>query len=253
MESQGPVPIESGPVDADAEIARLSGEVARAHAEKDKFVYICSHDLREPVRMITGFLSLLQRKLPALDDRQKEYFGFVMSGAQRIDELLNDLLTFSRCGTGRKPAPMQVAEAVQEAVIRTGEAISRTKAVVEISPGLPELVADRAQLTTLFQQLIDNPVKFRSKAPSVVPLVRISAKRQDREWVFTVADNGIGIVDTDGARVFDIFQRLHAREDYPGNGVGLALCKKIVEQHGGRIAIAGQLNAGATVTFTLPA
>lgn len=226
------------------------GELTRSNADLQQFAYVASHDLQEPLRMVASYTQLLAKRYKGkLDADADEFIGFAVDGATRMQQLIKDLLAFSRVTTQRVAAvPTECTPALQSALDNLRMAIEKQQAVVTHDP-LPTVVADGSQLTQLFQNLISNAIKFHGEQP---PRVHISATRNGSEWVFAVRDNGIGIDPQYAARIFVIFQRLHTSADYPGTGIGLALCKKIVEQHGGRIWVDSHPGQGATFYFTLP-
>jgi light-regulated signal transduction histidine kinase (bacteriophytochrome) len=226
-------------------------ELARSNAELQQFAYIASHDLQEPLRMVTSYLQLLERRYKGkLDDDADDFIHYAVDGAVRMRTLINDLLTYSRIGTrGRAFELTSSMESVTCAIANLEVAIAERQAVVTYQD-LPMVQADPTQLTQLFQNLISNAIKF---ADAAVPQVRIHAKPQEQDWLFSVQDNGIGIDPQYAERIFVIFQRLHNRIDYPGTGIGLAICKKIVERHGGRIWVQSESSQGATFYFTIPA
>ena len=226
-------------------------ELARSNAELALFTYIASHDLREPLRTVGSNLQLLRRCLgEELDADARTQFDFALGGVRRMQALIDDLLLYSRVGTeGRAFADVDSREVVDEAVQAVATAIE--EAGVELRVGsLPVVRADRSQLVQLFQNLISNAVKFRTGDS---PRVEVAAERGDGEWVFTVRDNGIGIDARYAEHVFTIFQRLHSQEEYPGTGIGLAVCRKIVERHGGRIWVESGRGGGSAFRFTIPA
>jgi light-regulated signal transduction histidine kinase (bacteriophytochrome) len=225
-------------------------ELARSNAELQQFAYIASHDLQEPLRMVTSYLQLLERRYKGkLDADANDFIQYAVDGAARMRTLINDLLTYSRIGTRGRPFELtSSAEALVRAITNLKVAIEESEAIVTYAD-LPNLRADPTQLTQLFQNLISNAIKFRSEAR---PQVRIEANRQEDAWLFSVQDNGIGIDSQYSDRIFVIFQRLNNRVDYPGTGIGLAVCKKIVERHGGKIWVQSELGQGATFYFTIP-
>lgn len=224
----------------------------RSNADLEQFAYVASHDLREPLRMITSYLQLLKRRYGGMFDKDAEDFiGFAVDGAQRMDRLILDLLAYSR--VDRKGAPFEAvpAERAVSAVLQVlrGQ-LEESDAKVEVEP-LPTVWADELQLISLFQNLLNNALKYRDHERP--PKIRISARRIDGSWEFTVADNGIGIDAQYFERIFQIFQRLHPSQQYEGSGIGLALCKRIVERHRGRIWVDSAPGQGSTFHFTLPA
>jgi signal transduction histidine kinase len=236
--------------DAHEQLEEQALELRRSNAELEQFAYVASHDLQEPLRKIASFCQALQTRYRGrLDERADQYIDFAVDGAKRMQILINDLLAFSRVGRGgRHDELVELEEALAAAQSRLAETIQRSGGRV-LADELPTVRGDRAQLTSLFQNLISNAVKFRDAEP---PVVRIAALRQGEEWQLSVADNGIGIEDEYAERIFLIFQRLHTREAYEGSGIGLALCRKIVEYHGGRIWLDTDYSGGARFRFTLP-
>ncbi|MBL1178280.1 response regulator [Pantanalinema sp. GBBB05] len=225
-------------------------ELARSNAELQQFAYIASHDLQEPLRMVTSYLQLLERRYKGkLDADADDFIQYAVDGALRMRTLINDLLAYSRIGTrGQAFEFTSCMEAVACAIANLEVAIAERGAVV-MYKDLPNVQADPTQLTQLFQNLISNAIKF---ADEVAPQVWIQASHQEQSWLFSVQDNGIGIDPQYAERIFVIFQRLHNRIDYPGTGIGLAICKKIVERHNGRIWVQSELGQGATFYFTIP-
>jgi signal transduction histidine kinase len=237
----------------DAARARLEEqavELTRSNRELEQFAYVASHDLQEPLRKVTSFCQALQRRYEGrLDDRADQYIAFAVDGATRMQVLINDLLAFSRVGrSGREDELLDAGELVAAACAALSDAIDETAATVEASE-LPVVRGDRMLLVSLFQNLVANAVKFRGADP---PVVRIAARRLEADWEFSCADNGIGIEPEYAERIFVIFQRLHPKEAYPGTGIGLAMCRKIVEHHGGRIWLDADHVTGACFRFTLP-
>jgi len=235
---------------AQAEVRRTSANLQRSNAELQQFAYITSHDLFEPLRMIASYLQLLERhSKDELDDRSREFIGFALDGAKRMDALIRDLLAYSRVDArGASLAPSDAQQAFDAAVANLKVAIEESGAVISHEP-LPSVRADAVQLTQLFQNLIGNAIKFRGTEP---PRIHIGAHRSDSEWIFSIRDNGIGIESKYFERIFVIFQRLHTRQEYAGTGMGLAICKKIVERHGGRIWVESTPGKGATFFLALP-
>jgi len=239
-------------VTARDEIERQATDLERSNAELEQFAYVASHDLQEPLRKVAAFCQLLQQRYGGqLDERADQYIDFAVDGAKRMQALINDLLAFSRVGRSGNPSVVVGAETlVREAIDNLSQAIEAAGATVEVGE-LPEVEIERALGVALFQNLIGNGIKFRR--PDVRPCVSVSARSVDDAIEFTVADNGIGIEPEYADRVFVIFQRLHTKEAYPGTGIGLAMCRKIVERHGGAIAVDQDVPVGATIRFTLPA
>jgi two-component system, sensor histidine kinase and response regulator len=232
------------------ELETKAQELTRSNNELEQFAYVVSHDLQEPLRMVGSYLALIEKRYSEkLDDKAHEFIGFAVDGAKRMQRLIQDLLTYSRVGTRGKPfAPTKCEEVLAAALANLQVAIEESHAAVTHDP-LPTVDADETQLLQLFQNLIGNALKFcKDKAPAI----HVSAKQQAERWLFSVRDNGIGIEPQHYERIFVVFQRLHGREEYPGTGIGLAVCKKIVERHGGRIWVESQPGQGSTFFFRLP-
>ncbi|HEY0938249.1 MAG TPA: ATP-binding protein, partial [Trebonia sp.] len=234
----------------DALAARAAG-LQRSNAELEQFAYVASHDLQEPLRKVTSFCQLLQRRYGGqLDERADQYIDFAVDGAKRMQVLINDLLTFSRVGrTGTDLALTECDAALAGAQANLSAQIAGAGAVIEAGP-LPSVRAQPALVSAVFQNLIGNALKFRGGQP---PRIAIAAERDGEFWSFSVSDNGIGIEPQYAERIFLIFQRLHDRATYPGTGIGLAMCRKIVEYSGGRIWLDTSVTEGARFRFTLPA
>jgi signal transduction histidine kinase len=233
-------------------IEAQAAELSRSNAELEQFAYVASHDLQEPLRKVTSFCQMLERRYAGqLDERADQYIAFAVDGAKRMQILINDLLAFSRVGRlGREPELVDADDLVAAARANLAAGIEDTGADIEVEGDLPVLRGERALLVLVFQNLIGNGIKFHAERP---PRVRVSAEREDGFWRFTVADNGIGIDPQYSERIFVIFQRLHARDAYSGTGIGLAMCRKVIEHHGGRIWFEPTENgSGATFRFTLP-
>jgi signal transduction histidine kinase len=235
---------------AQAELKTNLHELSRSNAELEQFGYIVSHDLREPLRMIGGFSELLRQRLESqLDDKTSELFGFIIQGVERMGALTTGLLSYSRVGANRgKPALVDCQLALNAALQNLQATIQESGAVVTADP-LPQILAEELELTQIFQNLIGNAIKFRSQNS---PRIKIGAKRVDGQVVFSVNDNGIGIEPAHAKKIFEIFKRLHTSGEYPGTGIGLSICKKIVEEQGGQIWVESQIGQGATFYFTFP-
>jgi PAS domain S-box-containing protein len=231
-------------------LRQTAEELRRSNAELEQFAYVASHDLQEPLRAVAGMVQLLQQRYGGqLDARADQYITHAVEGANRMQTLINDLLAFSRLGTRRQQfAPTAVADALRAALANLAVAIHETGASVTYAD-LPTVQADATQLTQLLQNLIGNAIKFRGDQP---PAIHIGAERLANAWQISVRDNGIGIDPQYFERIFVVFQRLHTRRAYPGTGIGLALCKKIVERHGGRIWVDSTPGQGTVFSFTLP-
>ncbi len=229
---------------------RQRQELARSNIELQQFAYVASHDLQEPLRMVSSYLQLLERRYKdQLDASANDFIHYAVDGAARMQTLIQDLLAYSRVGTRQKPFELvNCTDVVEQAIANLEIIIAEYQATVTYN-SLPELEADPTQLAQLFQNLIANAIKFHGEQP---PHAHIQAEEQKEEWLFSVRDNGIGIEAKSVERIFVIFQRLHNRTDYPGTGIGLAVCKKIVERHSGRIWVESELGQGATFYFTLP-
>ncbi|HSZ69628.1 MAG TPA: ATP-binding protein [Solirubrobacteraceae bacterium] len=235
---------------AHARLETQAGELKRSNAELEQFAYVASHDLQEPLRKVVSFCQALETRYRGqLDERADQYIDFAVDGAKRMQSLINDLLAFSRVGrSGRKLEPVALGDVLAAVRSALAESLARRGARVEADE-LPTIRGDRAQLISLFQNLISNAVKFHGAEP---PAVRISVRREGEQWQLAFADKGIGIDPEYAERIFLIFQRLHARDAYDGSGIGLALCRKIVEYHGGRIWLDTDYAGGACFRLTLP-
>jgi signal transduction histidine kinase len=227
-----------------------AAELVRSNAELAQFAYVASHDLQEPLRMVVGYVQLLEKRLAdKLDADTREFMAFAVDGALRMQNLIQDILAYSRVSTRAGPlAPVDSAAALKAALMLLASRVTETGAEVDAQP-LPLVMADRTQLVQLFQNLIGNAIKFCKER---VPRVRVEARRQDHRWRFSVTDNGIGIAPEYRGQLFVIFKRLHTRREYPGTGIGLAICKRIIERHGGEIGIESAPAGGSVFWFTLP-
>jgi PAS domain S-box-containing protein len=232
-------------------LERTSAELMRSNADLQQFAYVAAHDLQEPLRMVSSYTQLLGNRYKGrLDAQADEFIVLAVDGAQRMQLLISDLLAYCQVGTsGQKLLETSAADALRLAVENLQGAIKESGGVVTCD-ALPTLLADPAQLTQLFQNLVGNALKYRGADP---PCVHVSAKRnRARDWVFAVRDNGLGIEPRHFARIFLMFQRLHARDAFSGTGIGLSLCRKIVERHGGRIWIKSKPNEGSTFYVAFP-
>jgi light-regulated signal transduction histidine kinase (bacteriophytochrome) len=232
------------------ELEKSVAELKRSNAELEQFAYVASHDLQEPLRMVASYTQLLAKRYKGqLDADADEFIGYAVDGATRMQRLIQDLLAYSRVTTQCHAFErVNCDEVLEEVLDNLRLAVEEGRAVVAHG-SLPTVMVDGRQLGQLFQNLIGNAIKFRGQES---PCVHISAERRNDEWLFSVRDNGIGIDPQYAERIFIIFQRLHDREEYPGTGIGLAMCKKIVERHGGRMWVESELGRGATFYFTLP-
>jgi signal transduction histidine kinase len=233
------------------ELADKVVELARSNAELEQFAYVASHDLQEPLRMIANYTQLLaERYRGRLDEQADKYIHYSVDGAVRMQALIQDLLKFSRVGKADiEPKAIECRVAVEQALKNLNAAVEESGAVVNWK-GLPVVMADSSLLTQVFQNLISNAIKFHG---SETPMIQIDAEKKGHEWVLSVSDNGIGIRAESWQDIFVIFRRLHTRTEYAGNGIGLAICKKIIERHGGKLWIEGQVAPGCRFKFTLPA
>jgi PAS domain S-box-containing protein len=235
---------------AEEERERYVKELALSNTELQQFAYVASHDLQEPLRMITSYTQLLSKRYKGqMDADADEFIAYAVDGASRMQKLIEDLLTYSRLGTNKVPFVQVDSNVVlQRAIDNLSVTVQETDATVTSDP-LPVVFAVESQLLQLFQNLAGNAIKYHGPNP---PQIHVAAHEKDSEWVFSVRDNGIGIEPQYADRIFVIFQRLHTSEKYPGTGIGLAVCKKIVERHGGRIWVESQTGQGATFYFTIP-
>jgi PAS domain S-box-containing protein len=235
---------------AEEKLEQSLADLERSNQELEQFAYVASHDLQEPLRMISSYTQLLAKRYEGrLDDKAQKYVHYAVDGAVRMQTLINDLLAYSRVGTrGRPPEFTDSHSALGEARRNLAVLIRETRAVIS-NDDLPTVRADPSQLALVFQNLLANAIKFRRQD---LPHIHVSARDQDREWAFAVQDNGIGIESRHAERVFVLFQRLHTREEYPGTGIGLAVCKRIVERHGGKIWFTSEPGNGSTFFFTIP-
>ena len=232
-------------------VQQRTAELERSNEDLLQFAYIASHDLQEPLRTVGSYIGLLARRYGnLLDDTAQVYMRFATEGAARMQTLINDLLLYSRAGTQALQTRQVSAEQIVNTALRNLDAsIQETGAVVSFS-SLPSIVADETKIVQVFQNLIGNAIKFRK--PAEAPEVTIGAKRESDHWVFSVSDNGVGFDEKYTDRIFQVFQRLHGVGKYPGNGIGLAITKRIVEQHGGRLWAKSRLGEGSCFSFTVP-
>ena len=238
--------------EAERALQRRSEELARSNLELERFAYLASHDLKEPLRMVVSYTQLLERRYgDKLDEDAGQFIHYAVDGAKRMHSLIDGLLEFSRVGRGAGPGgPVDSGRCLEAALENLRAALEESGARVERA-ALPVVLGEPLELTRVFQNLVGNALKFRAEGRA--PVVKVGAERRGAEWLFSVRDNGIGLAQEDAQRVFGLFQRLHGRGEYPGTGLGLAICKKIVEGRGGRIWLEGRLGEGAAFFFTLPA
>jgi signal transduction histidine kinase len=231
-------------------LRKKTDELARSNRDLEQFAYVASHDLQEPLRMVTSYVQLLARRYKGkLGSDADDFIGFAEAGAIRMWKLIHALLTYSRVGMRVNQLELTDCEAILSQSLNNLKVAIEENGAVVTHDSLPTVMADNSQLVQLFQNLVGNAIKFRGREP---PRVHISAGPNGNSWIFSVRDNGIGIAPEYVERIFVIFQRLHGREEYPGTGIGLAICQKIVERHGGHIWVESQVGEGATFYFTLP-
>jgi len=233
-----------------ADRERTAEQLMKSNEELEQFAYVASHDLQEPLRVVVGYVQLLDRRYKTrLDAGADEFLHYIVDGVSRMQQLIGDLLDYSRIGTRAKPfQTVDLRTVVDRALANLQRVVEENDAKVTCDP-LPNVRGDESQLVQLFQNLIANGVKFHNER---APEIHISARREQDHWVFAVGDNGIGIERQYWERIFVIFQRLHTRRKYEGTGIGLAICKRIVERHGGRIWVESEPNQGTTFFFTIP-
>ena len=234
---------------AQEKLQQLNEELIQSNRDLEQFAYVASHDLQEPLRAVTSYAQLLARKYQGnLDAKADKYINYIVDGATRMQQLIEDLLEFSRVGTRAKAlVPTDCDNVLNQVLENLKIAIAQNRAKITHDP-LPTIMGDEIQLIQLFQNLIGNAIKFRGEEPL---RIHISVETREKEWLFSVRDNGIGIETEYFERIFTIFQRLHSKSEYPGTGIGLAVCKKIVERHGGHIWVKSQSGAGTTFYFTI--
>jgi light-regulated signal transduction histidine kinase (bacteriophytochrome) len=237
-------------VEANKELKEVASKLKISNSELEQFAYVSSHDLQEPLRMVASFTQLLERRYKGqLDEDADEYIGFIVEGSQRMKYLIDDLLEFSRLNTQVKEFELSYLEiALEDVLLKLQISIKDYNAKITHEP-LPTLMVDLMQIRQLFQNLISNAIKFHGDEP---PEIHISAQKNGNEWIFGVSDNGIGIKPEHQELIFGIFKRLHTREEYPGTGIGLSICKRIIERHGGRIWVESEPGKGSTFYFTIP-
>lgn len=232
------------------ELEKKAAALARSNEELRQFAYVASHDLREPLRVIANYAQLLNQSAAGkLDAKERDFLKYITDGAEMMRMLLADLLSYSQVSLKEKElAQVDFNRVIQQVLLNLEPAIRETEAEI-VNGRLPEVVADASQMIQLFQNLIGNALKYRGRSR---PRVEISAQKTDGAWLFAVKDNGLGIAPEFHQRIFVIFERLYNKDEYPGTGVGLAICKKIVEKHGGRIWLESKEGTGAAFKFTLP-
>jgi len=235
---------------AEKDLAKKADELARSNADLEQFAYVASHDLQEPLRMVASYTQLLsERYRGKLDENADKFIGYASEGALRMQVLIQDLLAFSRVGRANATCTNVDCKSLMEEVRKSlASAIQESGAVIT-ETNLPSVWTDRTQMSQVLQNLIGNAIKFRGKK---LPIISIRAEKTGEHWLFSVTDNGIGISSEFAENIFVVFQRLHARTEYPGNGIGLAICKKIIERGGGKIWVESQAGSGSTFKFTIP-
>lgn len=233
----------------DIKVKERTVELEQSNIELQRFAYVASHDLQEPLRKIRNYTELLEKRYKdRIDDKADKFINYIVDGATRMQGLISDLLSYSRVDSqGREMGPINSTQILEQVMNSMQVTIDKNGAEITHGP-LPLVMADEVQLGQLFQNLIGNSIKFKNSDPVQI---HIAAEKKNDEWIFSVRDNGIGIEPEYAERIFEIFQRLHSQADYPGTGIGLAICKKIVERHGGRIWMRSELDKGATFYFTL--
>jgi light-regulated signal transduction histidine kinase (bacteriophytochrome) len=233
---------------AELAVFRLNEDLLRSNRELEQFAYVASHDLQEPLRMVSSFTQLLSmRYKDKLDAEAQEFINFAVDGASKMQLLINDLLEYSRIATRGKNLTLTDMHSVLGQVLKNLSLIIQEKNALVTNDDLPAVHADGGQMVQLFQNLIANAIKFCN----TIPRVHISVQEEQDQFLFTVSDNGIGIEPQYFERIFQIFQRLHSRDEYGGTGIGLAICRRIVERHGGKIWVESKPGEGASFKFTI--
>ena len=234
---------------AEERLKQAMEELKRSNAELEQFAYIASHDLQQPLLVVDGFLKLLQRRYKGkLGSDADEFIGAALDGTKQMQTLIRDLLEYARVGRGKISDPVDASDCLDRALANLKMAIEESAAVIT-HDGLPEITANATLLTQLFQNLLSNAIKYRREEP---PRIHIAVAKRETNWLFSIRDNGIGIAPEHTERIFDAFYRLHSRTERQGSGIGLAVCKKIVERHGGHIWVESEKGKGSTFHFTIP-
>ncbi|OHB58183.1 MAG: hypothetical protein A2Y12_07390 [Planctomycetes bacterium GWF2_42_9] len=228
----------------------LAKEVKRSNIDLEQFASVVSHDIREPLRAITGFMELLQRKYKdKLDAQANEYIEFAITGSKSMKNMILGITQYSQIQSNKNIfSNVDVNKALKEVLLNLQVIIAETSAIITVDK-MPTIKADASQFSQLFQNLIQNALKFKSDQ---IPKIHIGCRKQESSWLFSVSDNGMGIAPENHERIFTIFHRLHSKDQYEGSGLGLAVCKKIVERHGGRIWVESEIGKGTTFYFTIP-
>ncbi len=233
---------------SEEELKHKAEELIRSNKELEQFAYVASHDLREPLRTISSYVQLLESRYKnKLDDDADEFIKYTVEGVQRMDKLINDLLSYSRVRKTNEMEWVDCSAIIKTVITNINDVIHENNVKIVVDT-LPKIKSNALQMTQLFQNLITNAIKFHSDKP---PEIHISATEREKEWLFSISDNGIGIDEKYAKKIFVVFQRLHSRSEYEGTGIGLAICKKIVEQHGGEIWFESKINQGTTFYFTI--
>lgn len=229
----------------------LVNELKRSNKELEQFAYVSSHDLQEPLRMVALFTQLLERRYKGkLDEDADDYIKFIVEGAKRMKLLIDDLLSYSRLNSSSSEFGPIKMDKVMSNVLSNLQLISEEKnAEIKVHEPLPTIIGDESQMMHVFQNLVANGIKFNDKES---PEINISAQEEENGWIFSVSDNGIGIVPEYQAQIFEIFKRLHDRDEYPGTGIGLAICQKIIDRHGGKIWVESSKGKGSIFYFSIP-
>jgi light-regulated signal transduction histidine kinase (bacteriophytochrome) len=231
------------------EFNQITEDLRRSNEDLQQFAYVASHDLQEPLRAIVSFSQLLEEKYQGkIDKDSKEFIHFITDGAKKMNTLIKDLLLYSRITTQAKPSKLtNLEDVINDALFNLKESIEESRAIITYDE-MPTLKIDRTQFIQLFQNLISNAIKFRREEP---PKIHIGVNKIDNEWFFSVKDNGIGIEQKYFSKLFNIFYRLHTKEEYPGTGIGLPICKKIIQRYGGKIWVESEVGKGSTFYFTI--
>jgi light-regulated signal transduction histidine kinase (bacteriophytochrome) len=228
----------------------VNNALLQSNKDLERFAYVASHDLQEPLRVITGFIGLLQRRYTdKLDAKGEEFIRFVVEASQRMQQLITELLDYARVGRERRVDAVDVSRLVNAVLLNLRKSIEETRAVITVDP-LPTVMANTRELSQVFQNLIGNAIKFRREDVPVT--IHIGSRKKEGQWVFFVRDNGIGIAADQCDRIFEVFQRLHARDAYAGTGIGLAIVRKVAEEHGGAVWVESEIGKGSTFHFSLP-
>ena len=234
-----------------SQLNKRAKELANSNAELEQFAYIASHDLQEPLRMVTNFLNQLQKKYdPQLDDAARLYIHYAVDGAVRMRKIIHDLLEYSRIGTQQYQYERIDTSTLLNEIVSTYISAIQEKKIIISYKGLPKIMAAKTPIHQLFQNLISNAVKYQQ--PGNIPQINISGVENDNDWYFAVSDNGIGIKESHFDKIFVLFNRLHHKDEYSGSGIGLAICKKIIDNHKGKLWLTSDPGKGSTFYFSIP-